>query len=765
MGLFKKNNGAGPDSTASGGAKDEAGSAPNKKKSELAKVLDESVWESVNEDFKANKQFILTDDGDVKYVALLFETESIGGLAGKAAKKDESKGSIIEAVKTGRIKTYIRTEMLYEDCFIIIPDKDTVENMDEFRMLIDATYKLCTVTPDGTVETITVDGKPDSDEHVVTYKQVRALIESNGDVKELFPSEKAVSDVFSGSDDYDEDIETLPDDEDDIEDLPDAESLSEDPADFADINSHISDSTPVSETAKPAPEPAPAATPAAAPAAAPADEEQFDFGDDTPSQNTQSDVSDEEYSDDYYEDNYEDVLTQESVRDFAVRKFYSDDLGLEVSSQPFDAQFMHGNAWLPFNENRGAGWLNENLSNLAKDGNVRMERLHAENLYRLREKYMRIIQSHCESIAKTLDVSDESTQFGQLRYAIEANKDENINSISESIEPKRRQLDENWERTLERVGEAAKAAAIQQHEDRYGKQHKADIMNLEAHEKDEIERDYNNAIKRMNDDRKAEATKLLDIAINSTLKKLSDIYLRVLQQERKEYIRIQDQMTTFIDENRKNEVARIKALEEENKQYNKAEEVRKEYASKIKALSAEFEGNTTKLQAEVNKMRIDHENEIRLRTSEYDKAIKAEKEKTADVQRQLDELLNKYAELENEKKAEYSDRITQLQRQNESIRSDLDHVTESHKRSNKIAIWATVVAIIAAIGAGFMLGSILNVRRSSDAEKAAIERVQQDAASQANDSSSTNSDDESDTDSKDELSEEDSTVDTPSSND
>lgn len=749
MGFFKKNNGTGPDSTASGRANDEAGSAPNKKKSELAKVLDESVWESANEDFKANKQFILADDdGGVKYVALLFETESIGGLAGKAAKKDESKGSIIEAVKTGRIKTYIRTEMLYEDCFIIIPDKDTVENMDEFRMLIDATYKLCTVTPDGVVETITVDGKPDSDEHVVTYKQVRGLIESGGDVKELFPSEKIASDVFSGSDvnyDDEEDVETLPDDEDDIEDLPDAESLSEDPADFADINSHISDSAPVTEPVKPAP------------ATIPADAEQFDFGDDTPSQGTQTDVSDEEYSDDYYEDSYEDILTQESVRDFAVRKFYSDDLGLEVSSQPFDAQFMHGNAWLPFNENRGVGWLNENLSNLAKDGNVRMERLHAENLYRLREKYMRIIQSHCESIAKTLDVSDESTQFGQLRYAIEANKDENINSIGESIEPKRRQLDENWERTLERVGEAAKAAAIQQHEDRYGKQHKADIMNLEAHERDEIERDYNNAIKRMNDDRKAEATKLLDIAINSTLKKLSDIYLRVLQQERKEYIRIQDQMTTFIDENRKNEVARIQALEEENRQHNKAEEVRKEYASKIKALSAEFEGNTTKLQAEVNKMRIDHENEIRLRASEYDKAIKAEKEKTVDVQRQLDELLGKYADLESATKAEYSDRITQLQRQNEAIRSDLDHVTESHKRSNKIAIWATVVAIIAAIGAGFMLGSVLNVRRSSDAEKAAIERVQQDAASQTSDSSNTNSDNES--------SEEDSIVNTLDSDD
>lgn len=732
MGLFKKNNGAGPDGASADETKDEAGTASKQKKSELAKVLDESVWESVNEDFKANGQFILKDDdGNKKYVALLFDTTSIGGLAGKAAKKDESKGSIIEAVKTGRIKTYIRTEMLYEDCFIIIPDKDTVENMDEFRMLIsnDAKYILCIVTPDGVVTTVTVDGKDDSDEYTVTYKQIKEFIAKGdaADVKDLFPSDKVVSDVFSGSEvDYDDetetenDIETLPDDEDDIEDLPDADSITEDPTDFEDINSHISESDPTSD--------------AKVPEAPAAEEEQFSFEDEVSDQ--PSDVSDAEYSDDYYADDYEDVLTAESVRDFAVRKFYSDDLGLEVSSQPFDAQFMHGNAWLPFNENRGEGWLNENLSNFAKDGNVRMERLHNENLYRLREKYMRIIQTQCESIAKSLDVTNENTQYGKLRYAIEQNRDDNISSIGSSIEPKRQQLEENWERTLERVGEAAKAAAIQQHEDRYGKQHKSDIMNLEAHEKDEIERDYQNAIKRMNDDRKAEATKLLDIAINSTLKQLSDIYLRILQQEKKEYVRIQDEMTRFVDENRKDEVARIKALEEENKQHNKAEEVRKEYASKIKALSAEFESKTASLQADVSKMRIDHDNEMRLRQNECEKAIAAEKERSNELQNQLNDLLDKYAKLEADKNAEYNDRITRLKDENDSFKYELEHVTEAHKRSNKVAIWATVVAIIAAIGAGFMLGSILNVRRAADAEKAAIERVQQDAESN-NDTTST----------------------------
>lgn len=716
MGLkFKKNNGKAPDSSSSDETKDEAGTVSKPKKSELAVVLDESVWESVNEDFKANKQFILTDDdGDVKYVALLFDTTSVGGLAGKEAKKDEAKGSIIEAIRTGRIKTYVRTEMLYEDCFIIIPDKDTIENMDEFRILLDAKYILCTVTSDSVVTTITESDDPDAEEHVVSYKQVRGLIDSGADVKDLFPSDKVTSDVFSGSEvNYDDDAEMLPDDEEDIEDLPDMDSITEDPTDFDSINSHIDDSVPVQDDNVSAAEGA-------------EDDDQFDFGeDDAPP----TDVSDAEYGDDYYADDYEDVLTPDGVREFVVRKFYSDDLGLEVSSQPFDAQFMHGNAWLPFNEQRGEGWLNENLSNFAKDANVRMERLHSENLFRLREKYMRIVQTHCENIAKSLDLTDENTPFGQLRYAIEQNRAEGINTISESVEPKKRQLEDSWRETLERVGEAAKAEAIQKHEDHYGRQHKDDIMRLEAHEKDEIERDYMSALKRLNDDRRSEATKLLDIAINTTLKQISDIYLRILSQEKKEYIHIQNEMTRFIDENRKDEVARIKALEEENRQHNKAEEVRKEYASKIKALSAEFESKTASLQADVNKMRIDHDNEIRLRMGEFDKAVAAEKAKTADTQRQLDELLNKYAVLETEKNAEYADRIKRLKDESDSYKDELEHVATVHKRSSKIAVYLMIAAVIAAIGAGFMLGSVMNVRRSSSAEKAAIERVQQDADS------------------------------------
>ena len=116
MGLFKKKANAPVEADAATNVPSKKGG--RNKKNELVKVLDESVWESVHEELKNNTQFVITEDGNTRYVAFLFDTTQCGGLAGKDARKDESKGSIIEAIRTGAIKTYIRTEMLMDDVFI-----------------------------------------------------------------------------------------------------------------------------------------------------------------------------------------------------------------------------------------------------------------------------------------------------------------------------------------------------------------------------------------------------------------------------------------------------------------------------------------------------------------------------------------------------------------------------------------------------------------------------------------------------------------------
>lgn len=700
--------------------------AKKKKKSDLIKVLDESVWESVHEDFKSNKQFIIKDDdGNTKYVALLFDTMQVGGLAGKDAKKDESKGSIIEAIRTGRIKTYIRNEMLMDETFVIIPDMETLDNMDEFNLFMNVDYVLCTVDTDGTVNTETINGTDDDNEVVVKFKQVQNIVLNDGDVNNLFP-ERSKDDIFNDNQPiynnqsttsnesygFEEDVEDLP--EDDIDNVPD--DLDDDIPD--DLEDDLEDvpSSPVRPTQQ---------SVATAPIQ-PQSQPTYDNVYNEDLVNYEDVNSSEEGGYDEYED-----ITEEIVHDFVVRKFYSDDLGLEVSTQPFDAQFLHGNAYLPFNENRGTGWLNEYLSNIAKDANTRMERMHNENLFRMRERYMRLIQSHCANIAKSLDISDDSTQYGKMRFAIEQNKSDNLDMIEQSISEKKDQLEASWYAKLEQVGNEAAAAAKQQYIDRYGRTHDNDIFQLESREKDEIERDYQNSLKRMNEDRRSEASKLLDLAVNETLKEMSSLYLKVLRDEKKEYIRLQNEMTRFIDDNRKDEKARIDALAEENRQVKKANEVRNDYTAKIKAMAAEFDLKKTVLQADIDKMQREHDAEIRNYQSEWNAKLDEEKRKSKQLQEQIDELLHKYSELDDKKSKEYEERIREYENRINAFDSERKdnvsreaHIIESHKRANTVSVFLVIAILIASLGVGFMIGSIVNVRKTSEIEKQNVYKTQ-----------------------------------------
>lgn len=674
------------------------------KKNELAKVLDESVWESVHEELKNNTQFITKDDkGNNCYVVFLFDTRQCGGLAGKDARKDESKGSIIEAIKTGAIKTYIRFEMLLDDVFIIIPDLNTIDAMDEFGILVDGEYILCTVSDNG-ADIATVTGK-DGNEVIIKFEQIRNLIQNNLDVHTLFPGGNATDGILGMASNETADDGDLPDTYTPDDDILSDDDLDDIPDDIDDLPDDIPDDDYV---------PTPAAKPTAAPN--PSVEKV------TVNEEDAEDVNVESADDGGY-DEFEDI-TEEVVNEYVIRKFYSDDLGLEVSTEPFDIQFMHGNSYVPFNENRGTGRLNEYISNFAKDANTRMQHMHNENLFRMREKYMQLIQKQCVNIAQALDVSDDSTQYGILRYAIEQNKHENLDAVGGSVSAKRDQLNQSWNKKLEQVAAEAAASAKAQYEDRYGRSHESDLQNLVSREKDEIERDYQASLRRMNDDRRAEASKLLDIAVNETLKELTDLYLKVLHDEQREQARLQMQITKFIDDNRKDEKARIETLAEERRQTKKAEEVRLEYATKIKAMSAEFDMKKTILQADVDRIRQEHDVEINKVNTEWTKKLNEEKSHSEEIQKKLDDLLDKYAEVDASKEQEYKKKLADLESEKETWKRHTDDIISDHEKSDKrgfkMSLVVVIAAVIAAIGIGFMCGSVMNIRKTSEIERSNI---------------------------------------------
>ena len=664
-----------------------------KRASGLSQVLHESVLETALDQFKSNDAFIHYENGEPKYIGIVLDTADIGGLD-KKSRKDEAKGSIIECINSGRILTYITPDLMDAECICIIPTAMTLSAMDEFSLLTDAPYEFCQVDDTGDIELL---GKK------TTYSQVSDLVSEDGHIDDI------LGDSDGGA----------------SEDLDD---------DFADLSV---------DAAQPAPAAAAPAAPAAPiPAPAPVVDipEEPVGGGDAGSGDDGFDLSDEgDWADLANEssgtpegefDPYAAAMQQEQMPeqtvpgDFTnqvvVRKFYSEDLGLEVTSEPFDAQFMQSNPYIPFEEHREPGWINDQLNEMSRAANVELARMHSENQWQMRERYFKLVSMACERIRVDLDVHDEETQYGQMFTQIGADKQSALDTLDRRVMQRKAEIENNWRQRLQEVGMEAARAAQHQYRDRYGRQHDLEIYNIEAAEKASIEDEYQDALHDMYERRRIEAASLLDLSITEILDEISDMYLTSLTDERQRYSELDAQMRAFVDANRQDDMARSAILAEELRQNERADKVLAEQTAKMQALSSEYQTRRQALMDDIETLK--NENAQRLAAMKEDNAQNMERaaaEKQA-LEKKYDELLTRYQNLDDTKEKEFEARFEEMRDLNDALEDRCDHLMEVHRRSNLISIFLIIAVAIATLAIGFIGGEYINTQHRTAMEQQQI---------------------------------------------
>lgn len=667
-----------------------------KKKDGMFTIFQESVIETSIEEFKNNKAFAVEKDGEDVFVAMLLKAEDIGGL-GKKSKRDEAKGQFIEEVRSGRIKTYMPEEFIENDEMVIIPDASTLASMDEFMMLVDAPYTVCYVHADGSVDTT---------ESAVTYDAMSTVADGSADIFDVLAD--------AGESWVDNDASSdVDDDSAGIEDAPSADINAED---------EIIEETPSEDM--PADEPA-----------------NLDLDDDANFDGTVSDdiyenvPADDMPADEFVLTDDTDVpldapvassdgaeVTEEQMNEAITRRFYSDDLGLEISTEAFDAQFLHTNPYIPFDENRGDGWLNKYLNQMSKDANIEMRRMHQQNLFEMREMFYQLISKHSETIQHELDADDPDTLYGQMLDAIKEQRAQARDTVDNRVSTRRKEIDEDWNKKLEQVGEDAKRSAEKQYRERFGRQHDEAIYRIEPDIRGQIDAEYDTSVREMHAKRRDDASKRMDYGITETLAEVSKLYMERLAQETEEYKSWRQRMNDFLDNHRKDEVAHDQALAEELAQKTKADKVLEEYTAKLKEQTEDFEAKKQSMKAEIEAMdrktaAILHDKQI-----ECNNRI-AEMQKSLDDQKaQMAMLLDKYAALDASKEKQYKVRLAEARDEKDAWSDKCEHIISMHKKGNIVFVTLAIVACVATLAIGILVGSNMNLDFGSEnASKQVVE--------------------------------------------
>lgn len=672
-----------------------------KKRNEtLASVVHESVIESALDEFSANENFYATYNGEKVYIGLLLKVEDFGGLS-KKTNKDPDKGALVEQIKSGRIKALVTRELLSEEAMVIIPDPVTIDAMDEFAILNSVDYGVCYVTQSG--EIILTDKK-------VSLGEIAVIIQNGANAEDVLFGDKNDLERYSGLAEIDADDE---DDEDSGYDVNEGESYdtAEDVSGVSDVYANAVGADDISDESEDEPyDEEPVVNDAEEDDAVSEDSgfdnDNFDSDNDMDYDNDYIDTEEEDGEGPFDDDGeYQgDVIDEETVEKTIARKFYSDDLGLEISTEPFDVQFMGFDTFVPFDEDRGEGWLNGYLNQMAKDANAELSRLHKSNLFKARDTFLTLISRFVEDVQRKLDIQDSNTKYGQLSTGLKAQRIEAKKNIDKQVTEKKRELEQEWEATLEQVGADASRMAQQQYRERFGETHRAELFHVEQSITQGIENDYQDAVRIMNKDRRDEAHKLLDYGVNSTLQEVSKMYNGMLEEEQARYQSLKDDMFAFIENNRKDEVARVNALVEEQERANKAEEAMKEATARVKSIEAEFEAKTNAQKSEIESINRSHKQEMESVKTECDNKI-AEAHRERDVyQKRAEDMTKQLDAVADAKDREYSSRISELTQEKDAWKDKCSDIEKTSKRSNIITFALLGVAVLAALAVGIIVG-------------------------------------------------------------
>lgn len=690
----------------------------NSDKEKSSSVINETTPNSALDIFDATPKLAATVSGQIKYIGLLFNMDDpkIGGI-NKTRKKDETIGDLIEAINQDRIQVYAPAELLDENKLVIIPTLQSLSSMSEYNILTNDNFKypLALVSEDGNIgitqATINFDemqrfmNDPEvngddllSDKGVIENKEPDNLQQqntspesggTNDDNSEDDPLSALISGVPDEVSSNNTQNQTQNDDMNGVDDadLDDDYSEAQESANESQNQSNQTktvNNKPVLEPVEneqavndaPMPDDMPFGSDEETNNSLPDDTISDDVTEQTqaenppvnnqvPQESSTAPNNDLDWSGDNLEepddngiaDDDDKIVSPEDTYKAITRTFYSNDLDLKISTEPIDDLLNADNKFVPFDENRGDGYLNEYLNQMAREANQQLKTEHETHKSIVRNMYYDLITKSAEDLTAQVDENDDSNKFGQKRLDIikSVNEAKDDEKFKQQVEDKKKSLEADFDERAKKDGERARQQAEASYKERFGGELDAKLANVEADVRNEIDHMYNEQMKDLHTDQKNAAAALWDNMESIAIGKALNRYKALRKQEALHETNWRKKMRDFANNHRKEAVAHDEIVKRELDQDKRAKELEQRYTDQINRLEAD------------NKTR---QEDAQRRLADLEKQYKLD-------------LANTKAQVEAENKAKHDREIADLKMANDKQVSRLQlDLQESSSRAN-----------------------------------------------------------------------------------
>lgn len=706
-------------------------------KDSLTLVIDETEPGAALDIIRQNTEWLLPNGIGVILalpVDASIEDGGIGGLGKVSSKGNEDKGSILQRIADDKIQVCATEDMLRHNILGVIPTPASLgpDGMGEYTLFDRAKFLLTSVTPaaDGTLETVPVHFDeatglievPDGDIDTVTLAQAQEIAAGTVTLASLIPSlwkrlggegveaeaveEAAPEEVHeeagvaaptlpptAAQSESVEAVENLPYfDPDDIPDEPMADEL---PSDEGLYDEDDEDENPFDDIEE-APAPAPH----------------------VPTQTEEVEVAPEVAPVD------ERVFNKDAVRTAVARRFLDDSLDFAVDMTPFETLLgyeVDTPAQFSLDHLDSANWLDSQIKMLSQQANTVLADQRRRDIEELRNLFFSLVSRTGDEISSQMSIDEDADNtWAKTMAEVNGNETKALADLIEISEKEKAVLADRYQQERE----AFIQARIGEERVRYDERHKPALTrqmdDLEASIRLDIESDYEARRYEILRARKTSARGAFDAAITKVMDHLIEKRAEQVQREAQLIEKFRVEMNDFLDENRKEDIARTQALQEQLSRQNIVEEK-----------SAEFAAREQELHEQIARERDEAHKRVLAAQDEANKVLERMRQENAA------QLAQARAEVEraNERVKEEAERVgvvrdeiaRQFQSQVESLQTDkqllmdqMDRENLVAKRANRLYIALAVLVALAFLALGVIIGMLVHGGAGSSAHAASM---------------------------------------------
>jgi len=717
----KKGQGADTPAESENAQKSPAGAKPSAGKKRkpaelLSSVVNESAVGAAIDILKRNEAFSLPNGSS--WVGLLLSAEDIGGLSQKQ-KGDATKGSIIELIAADKIQVVATKVMLDEEFLGIVPTAETLDRMEEYRLLTEARYYWAVFRSEDNGQSLLADAVQNVS---ATYADALAISRGEKSIGTVLPE---VWSWGGGAAEAEDAVPTPVEAElasvgapayagavaapaTDSDPLGDAFSFEGEGVDYSALASDDNlepdvDTVPGFDEARFEAEfTAPTFT-----------DEDEDTSLDATWQNDDVDADTEvapagESNDGYLQyvkENRDRVVDEDEVRDTIARRFLSNDLDLVVDLAEFERTFATSAAAISIEiAEDPSDWLGSQVAQLGRQANAELALLHQGNTDELRQMYVETMALHVENTMAVVSTENPASQYLALMEGAKKDFEAKRSAAPQEVSEQRREITTRFEAAATARADQAAAHARAQYEDKNRPKLERDLAEVGLDLDRRIEEQYAHDRQTVLAMRSKDARVRMDVGTNRIFELLRERQVVQRDDERKLLERWNAELTRFIDENRKNDVARADVLSEQLARENQVEAMRVEHAARLEEIRTEHGNSTGRLEAELARNREEALAQLSARQNEYATSLALEQERTRSGAALADELTAQVANLGKKYEEQYQGRIATLEADKEAYAADLDRSHAIQKRANSTMVVLVAVLAIAALAVGIIAG-------------------------------------------------------------